>query len=92
MTADDFAPLVGRTFALAGGHERLTLVAVERGRTPPRGGLPQPFVLLFEGPRDRVLPEGIYRFEVDGGGGFAFHIMPIMTSPGELQDYQAVFN
>ncbi|WP_189048246.1 DUF6916 family protein [Aliidongia dinghuensis] len=92
ITADDFSPLVGRAFAPVGREERLTLVSVERGRVPPRATLRQPFVLFFQGSQDRLLPEGIYRFEVDGGRSFEFHVMPILTPPGAPQDYQAVFN
>src|SRR5262249_29088943 len=66
VTADNFSPLVGTAFTVVGRGERLTLIAVEKGRAPPRAQR-QPFILFFQGPSDRLLAEGAYEFETEGG-------------------------
>ncbi len=89
--ADAFSPHVGQVFSVAGREDRLTLVSIERGRPIP-GMTRQPFMLFFEGPRDRLLPEGTYALEGEGGVRFELYVMPIMTPPGDRQDYQVVVN
>jgi hypothetical protein len=91
LIAEAFSPHVGRDFSIVGRPDRLTLVSIENGRPMPGAGR-LPFILFFQSPRDRLLPEGSYEFEAEGGQRFAFHIMPIMTPPGDRQDYQVIFN
>jgi hypothetical protein len=84
MTAADFSAHIGELFQPAGAEVALELVKVE--------AQPQGFLLLFQGPYKRILPEGIYDFTVAGSKNFTFHVMPIHTPVPGHQDYQAVFN
>lgn len=91
LTLDDFSPHVGEVFAIVGREDRLTLASVEPGRAPG-GAARQPFILFFRSPRARMLPEGLYEFESAAGRRFDLYVMPIITPPGDQQDYQVIFN
>jgi hypothetical protein len=91
LTVEDFSPHLRRTFSLAGRSEVLTLVSVETGRGSPTL-VRTPFMLIFRGKRDKILPEGQYRLVAEGGPGFDLYVIPIVTGPGDHQDYQVVFN
>jgi hypothetical protein len=91
LTIEDFEPYIGRNFAVAGRSEILKLVSADRGRATR--GLPRiPFSLIFEGARDRIVPEGLYRLSPEDGTDFEVYVIPIMTLSGDRQDYEAVFN
>ena len=49
------------------------------------------FSLLFQGPHDRLLPQGTYPFEHDQIGSFPLFIVPVGAAQGGPQ-YEAVFN
>ena len=49
------------------------------------------FSLLFQGPHDRLLPQGTYQFEHEQIGSFPLFIVPIGAAKGGIQ-YEAVFN
>jgi hypothetical protein len=90
--AEDFAPFVDKTFQAAGYPQLLTMVTLHTqtagGADPAR----KPFSLILRGPPDAVVPEGFYRFTVDGRHDFELYMMPIQTASREHQDYQIVFN
>ena len=50
------------------------------------------FTVLFHGPIGDVLPEGLYRADIENGPTLEFYIMPIHTVAPGRQEYQAVFN
>ena len=50
-----------------------------------------PFTLIFQGSKDRVLPEGSYEVESDAAGPWTLYLIPII-SLGDRQSYQVVFN
>ena len=89
----DFLPHEGAPFRVDGWSETLRLASVT-AHAPP--GWPphlrQPFALIFHGPRQPVLPEGMHHIEAEDGRRFALHIMPIHTVERDRQEYQAVFN
>jgi hypothetical protein len=90
---EDFAPHVGKRFHFAGMQSALHLVAVDmhdHGLAP--GVTRPPFTLLFHGPVGDVLPEGLYRVDIEDGPTLDFYIMPIHTVAPGRQEYQAVFN
>jgi Domain of unknown function (DUF6916) len=90
-TIDDFRPHLHAAFSVAGRSEVLTLVSIEPGRAIP--SLPRlPFTLIFQGERCKLLPEGQYELVPEQGRGFDLYVIPIITGPGEHQDYQVVFN
>ena len=92
LKADDFLPHVNKTFAVRGGRHPLLLSRVEQPRLGDRGGLPDPFLLIFRGPPGDVLAEGLYTFEVEGGPTFELYVMPIHTAARDRQEYQSSFN
>ena len=55
---------------------------------PGQGGR---FSILFQGPRDRLLPQGTYQFEHEQMGSFPLFIVPGTSGPHGLH-YEALFN
>ena len=93
LTAETFAPFVGKTFQAGPEAPTLTLVKVDTSQHPSWEDAPRlPFSLLLRGARDAVLPEGLHEFTVDGSHRFDLYIMPVHTSARTHQDYQIVFN
>ena len=68
----------------------LELVEVEVGK-PIDPSLSEPFTLIFQGPKDSILAEGIHNVSNDDAGSFDLYIIPIV-SPGDQQSYQVIFN
>jgi hypothetical protein len=70
----------------------LTLVKAsplsEVSRNP--GSDRDPFSLMFHGPLEPILPQGIYRFIREESGGMDIFIVPIGPDKGEMR-YEAVF-
>jgi hypothetical protein len=89
----DFAPHVGKLFTFSGETVALRLESV---RMQPQSGPPDaprtPFTLIFHGPVNEVLPEGLYQAVIEDGPVLEFYIMPIHTVARDRQEYQAVFN
>jgi hypothetical protein len=95
LTPEHFRPHMEKVFHVQGGHHGLKLTRVEvqsEAITLANGALRQCFNVIFTGPRDDVLREGLYTLEADGGPSFELYVMPIYTPAGGRQDYQATFN
>ncbi|HVJ51988.1 MAG TPA: hypothetical protein VM689_05970 [Aliidongia sp.] len=93
LIADDFRPHLGRNFRPAGWPDALVFVSLDAmSQSNWTGPSRQPFFLILRGPRERILPEGEYRFEVEGAEPLDLHIMPIHTLAEGHQDYQIAFN
>ena len=92
-TAESFAPYTKKVFRPRGWHGALTLISIDSRMLPGWEAMPvKPFTMIFSGPRDDILPEGFYVFDVDGATAFEFYIAPVhtpLTRPH--QEYQAVF-
>ena len=93
ITPETFAGHVDEIFAVHADGEAMDLVLseIETHGEPPGEGLRQPFTLIFKGPKNRVLTEGVFAVENAAVGRYELYLIPIL-SPGELQDYQCVFN
>jgi hypothetical protein len=99
FTIDTFAPLAGQAFRLhVEGSEPIPLSLDTVTEIPVSGWRPdqvaehrQPFSLIFLGPPQLVLPQGIYHFEHDGIGTFEMFIVPIGRSAAGVR-YEAVFS
>jgi hypothetical protein len=92
-TPDTFTPHLHKSFRFAGWSGALRLARIDTGNS--RGataGARPPFTLIFHGPSDDVLPEGLYTAEPETGTAVMLHIMPIHTAAADRQEYQAVFN
>lgn len=90
---EDFAPHVGKRFRFEGWHGTLDLAAAILHHTAAAPGTVRtPFTLLFHGPVGDILPEGLYRADIEDGPTFELYIMPIHTVAPGRQEYQAMFN
>lgn len=93
ITHEMFSPHLNSTFLIRveGRAFELELTEVEVGE---RGSRPEefrlPFVLIFKGPKDAVLPEGEYSVENDATGTLELYVIPIVST-GEQQAYQVVY-
>ena len=88
----DFAPYVGRRFGFEGQQVALRLATIDPKDHAVPGAARTPFILIFHGPAGDILPEGLYRANIEDGPVLEFYIMPIHTVSLGRQDYQAVFN
>jgi hypothetical protein len=95
LTHEAFLPLLKKVFHVKDGRHALTLSRVDVHRISDReaAGLPrQPFTLIFDGPPQDVLREGLYALEVSDGPAFELYVIPVQTFVRDRQDYQVVFN
>ncbi|MEZ5333124.1 MAG: DEAD/DEAH box helicase [Thermoanaerobaculia bacterium] len=95
LQLSDFGPIVGRSVALhREGEAALALELVEaRGLSGASRGGRQPFSLLYRGPTEPVLPQGIYRMDHPEVGALELFLVPLGPD-GEARDgllYEAVF-
>lgn len=93
LTHEQFAPHVNKDFRFKNHPQPLRLVKLQLYERAPLPEIERrPFLLIFQGPREGVMPEGFYTAAVEGGPSFDFYVMPIHTVARDHQDYQAVFN
>jgi hypothetical protein len=93
-TAATFSDHVGQPFEVSAGDgvsHTLALASVREGAAAPWPGARVPFVLVFEGPREPLLPQAIYGFTHPDLGEFGIFIVPVGIE-GEAVVYEAVFN
>jgi len=97
FTYDDFADRTGEQFRLRLPDERsLTLVLSEVtpgpdvGGTGPDGAVRRQFSLLFGGPGDPQLSQGIWELDHDEMGALALFLVPIGKDADGTR-YQAAF-
>lgn len=103
FTCATFAPYVGEIFSIPVVGEDpigLNLISAEMVQLKPIDGRAigksgsvrtDPFTLLFRGPEDKPLAQGIYSFSHGQVGTFMMNIVPV--GPGESGLlYEAVFN
>ncbi len=94
ITHELFAPFVDQSFTIKADGETLELMLTEvevSKADPPMPEMRRAFTLIFKGPKDRLLREGLYEVENDEAGKHQLYLMPII-SIGELQSYQSAFN
>ena len=90
LKLEDFAANVGADYSLDSGDSRLSLVLEEAnalGQSMREGGS---FSLLFRGPLEPLLPQGIYTLRHEGDPIDIF-LVPIGQDPGGTR-YEAIFN
>ena len=93
LTADDFAPFVGKVFLAEGYAQELVLVELDTHVPLGWEAIPRkPFSLLLRGPAGAVVPEGMHRMTAGGTRVFDLYLVPIRTASRDCQDYQIVFN
>lgn len=90
---EDFTPHLNKLFRFEGRHHALRLAEIDASDRPQPSELTRkPFTLIFHGPKQDLMPEGLYAAEVENGPRFDLYIIPIHTRALDRQDYQAVFN
>lgn len=96
FTIQTFSDHVGSTFGIhpddAGkiDVELISATGLGGGSGEEPSGQKQPFSIVFRGPGDVLLPQGIYRMEHEEIGSFELFIVPI--GPGEKGlRYEAIF-
>jgi hypothetical protein len=80
LTSADFRPHMGQDFHVHYGGETpfvIVLSAVEDYPQPAHDGLRAPFSLLFHGPRDPYLRQGVYAIEHPQMGRAEIFIVPL---------------
>jgi hypothetical protein len=93
LTAEDFTPFVGKACRPDGTNLDLTLATIDTREFPGWEGVARkPFSLILRGPRGPILPEGVYRVGIQDGPVLTLYIIPILTTAGDHQNYQIVFN
>jgi hypothetical protein len=95
LSRDAFDPHVGKVFRVKGGHHALSLIRIEARKleeweTETR--MREPFNLIFRGPPNDLLKEGMYTLALEDGPSFELYVMPVYTPFPGRQDYQASFN
>ena len=92
----DFAPCVGTEFRLLTEPANAIVIAlIEVAPLSPRGNprRPEPFSLIFRGPKDRPLEQRIHTLEHDRLGRLDLFLVPIgPPTDGEGACYQGIFN
>ena len=102
LTAENFRGHQGTRFRLTGGPSGMPLdvdlaEVTEHGANRP-GPFRAPFSVVFHGPLQPVLPQGIYRVEHEQLGTLELFIVPVgpdePAAPGQaptVMRYEAVF-
>lgn len=92
--AADFEPHVGADFRLGIDDDRLSLrlTAVERQTLQPHAPRPEPFSLVFAGPREPRLVQGTYGLAHEALGKLEVFLVPIAYAADGGLLYEAVFN
>lgn len=96
ITIATFADRVGEPFPIRLDPARTYDVALadvvdlSAGKRLPPAGMRTPFSLVFRGPRDTYLPQGLYRMEHAELGALDIFLVPVQPdAEGSL--YEAVF-
>ncbi|HEX2052532.1 MAG TPA: hypothetical protein VHJ78_02245 [Actinomycetota bacterium] len=94
FTAETFRPLVGQTFVLRAGGERLELQLAEVNLLGSAARVSEssrnPFSLLFHGPVEPVWGQRTYPVEIPALGEFDLFLVPIGPDGGAMR-YEAIF-
>jgi Domain of unknown function (DUF6916) len=88
-TVATFQPLLGDAFAVD-AEPALELRLAEATAHDRPGAARAPFSLVFTGPPEPVLPQGIRRLEHPSLGAFELFLVPIGRDEGGVR-YEAVF-
>lgn len=106
LNAEDFRGSQGTRFRLTGGPPEsgspvsvdIELVDVTEHAAPAPGTFRAPFSLLFRGPLEPVMPQGIYRLEHEHIGTLELFVVPVQPDgpllPGRaltVMHYETVF-
>ena len=85
----DFVGSCGSAFALTDVEPTIELTLTEVSPRQATGAF-ESFSLLFEGPEDRPLPQGLFEFSHPGLGALEIFLVPVGVDG--TRRYEAVFN
>ena len=93
LTADYFKPLINETFTIQDNENSVQMELVEITEKNLSGGdAPgHTFSILFRGPKDKMIPQGIYHLEHDEVDNLDLFLVPVGPDKTGLC-YEAVFN
>lgn len=98
VTMEEFEPYLGKTFNVQNTDVPVALKLLEiedstKGRPWPKA-LPKPFLMIFAGPPERILLEGLRILHMPGGPTYQLYVIPILTHDPMTtgQQYQVVIN
>jgi hypothetical protein len=93
LTADDFSGYLDGKVWPGGRGLEMVLDRIDRPEFPGWERVARkPFSLIFRGPRQPVLPEGLYPVEFADRPTLVLYVIPILTPARNHQEYQVVFN
>jgi hypothetical protein len=93
LTAGDFVRYLGRAVCANASGLDMVLDRINQRIFPGWEGVTRkPFSLILRGPRQPVLPEGLYAIEIADGPALTLYVIPILTAVSDHQEYQVVFN
>ena len=87
----DFQPLVGQRFTVVLNEGDFALELIDVRTLRPHSRRQEPFVLLFRGPAQPVLPQRIYTVAHGELGQLVIFLVPVQGGPAGIE-YEAVFN
>jgi hypothetical protein len=90
LTAADFRPLLGSRFEIPAGSFETELIEVDDLGAAGSSGLRTPFSLVFRGPLEPFVPQGIHRLEHAALGVLDLFLVPIGPDEAGMR-YEAVF-
>jgi hypothetical protein len=93
LTLSTFSPLVGDAFTIettGGLRIEVTLSEAAAESDQPVASGRTPFSILFSGPPEPILPQGIHRLEHRALGALDVFLVPLQPESGGAR-YQAVF-
>ena len=90
LTAEDFRPHLGTRFTMPSRPLESELIEVDTVGAAAAGGVRVPFGLVFRGPLEPVLPQGIHRLEHETLGALDLFLVPIGPDEAGMR-YEAVF-
>ncbi len=93
LQRSDFEQLVGQEFFLATEGKELPMRLLEASQLGQTSGNPDrtPFALLFRGPNEQPLNQGMFEFRHPRIGRLSLFLVPIGPDPEGLR-YEVVFN
>lgn len=93
LTADDFAPYLGKVFRAEDNGLELVLTTLDRVAYHGwEAAARPPFSIILRGPAEPILPEGLHPVTIEDGPALTLYVIPILTAGRGHQDYQVVFN
>jgi hypothetical protein len=93
FTLQTFSVHVDEDFAIAlldGGELTARLIEATSRGVSPAEGLRAPFSIIFRGPAEPTLPQGVHRVRHDAIGSFELFLVPIEPD-ADGPRYEAVF-